>query len=56
MSVQLSSDGDYVGVFNDQTGEYDWILRRTAEKYLEEKQGELNKVNFEEDKPMVSSE
>ena len=53
MSVQLSSDGDYVGVLNDQTGEYEWILRRTAEKYLKEKQEELNKDNCEEDKPMV---
>ena len=42
MSVQLSSDGDYVGVLNDQTGEYEWILRRTAEKYLQEKQEEIN--------------
>ena len=28
MSLQISSDKDYVGLLNDQTGKYEWIPKR----------------------------
>lgn len=28
MSLQLSSDKDYVGLLNDQTGKYEWIPKK----------------------------
>lgn len=32
MSLQISSDKDYVGLLNDQTGKYDWIPKRVEKK------------------------
>lgn len=42
MSLQLSSDKDYVGLLNDQTDKYEWIPKKVAEKYLGDKQEEIN--------------
>ena len=42
MSLQLSSDKDYVGLLNVQTDKYEWIPKKVAEKYLGDKQEEIN--------------
>jgi hypothetical protein len=49
MSLQLSSDKDYIGLLNDQTGKYEWIPKKAAEKYLEEKQEEIDQDKKDKD-------
>lgn len=49
MSVQLSSDRDYVGILNDKTGKYEWINQKTAESYFENFSEELNLSKSEDD-------
>jgi hypothetical protein len=49
MSVQLSSDRDYVGILNDKTGKYEWINQKTAESYFENLSEELNLSKSEDD-------
>ena len=49
ISLQLSSDKDYVGLLNDQTGKYEWIPKKAAEKYLEDKQEEIDQDKKDKD-------
>ncbi|VTS13307.1 Uncharacterised protein [Enterococcus casseliflavus] len=49
MSVQFSSDRDYVGILNDKTGKYEWINQKTAESYFENLSEELNLSKSDDD-------